>query len=152
MPRTLEERVAEIEDREAIKELRARYAWHVARGEYIGVAGCFAPEGVFEFSTRTGRYRLVGREAISDALAPLVTPVAVMPVLHNHTIAIAGDEAWGTCAMESRAAPNYEGGFVGYYHDRMRRFEGVWLFTERRWFLYSPVFEHSGLTIDGEPV
>jgi hypothetical protein len=73
-------------------------------------------------------------------------------MIHNQTITVAGDEAWGSCTMESRAAPNYDDGFVGYYHDRLRRVEGSWLFTERRWFLYSPVFEDSGLSIDGEPV
>lgn len=151
MTRTLEERVAEIEAREAIKELRARYAWYATRGNYARVAACFAPDGVFEAGMPSGRRRLVGREEISAAVGALVTPAAVMPMLHNQTITIAGDEAWGTATMELRVAPNYEGGFVGYYHDRFRRFESGWLFTERRWFLYSPVFEDSGLTIDGEP-
>jgi len=152
MTKTLEDRIAEIEAREAIKELRARYGWCATRGDYTGVANCFTPDGVFEAGLGKDRNRLVGREAISAALARLVTPVAVMPMLHNETIRIVGDEAQGTCTMESRVAPNFDGGFVGYYHDRLRRIDGKWLFTERRWFVYSPAFEDSGLTIDGEPV
>ena len=150
--RTLEQRIADIEAREAVKELRARYGWNATRADYAGVAGCFAPDGVFEFGTPTARHRVVGRQAIWDALARLVTPVAVMPMLHNHTVTIKGDEAYGTCSMESRVAPNYDGGFVGYYHDSLRRFAEGWLFTERRWFLYSPEFEDSGLDIDGKPI
>jgi len=148
---TLEQRIAEIEAREAIRELRARYGWYAARGQAAGIAGLFAPDGIFEFSTPAGRHRLVGRAAISAALSQLVTPVAVIPLLHNHTVTVRGDEAWGTCAMESRVAPNYEAGFAGYYHDRARRLEEGWRFTERRWFLYSPVFEDSGLDLDGLP-
>jgi hypothetical protein len=150
--KTLEQRIAEIEAREEIKELRARYGWYAVRGQYAGIAGLFAPDGIFEFGTPSGRNRLVGREAISAALARLVTPSAVMPMLHNHTISIVGEEAHGTCAMESRVAPNYASGFVGYYHDKLHRFESGWLFTERRWFLYAPVFEDSGLGLDGLPI
>ena len=92
------------------------------------------------------------REAISAALARLVTPSAVMPMLHNHTISIVGEEAHGTCAMKSRVAPNYASGFVGYYHDKLHRFESGWLFTERRWFLYAPVFRGNRIGPDGLPV
>jgi hypothetical protein len=149
--KSLEQRIALIEARDAIRELRARYGWHAARGDFAGVAGLFAPDGVFEFSMPSGRQRLSSRAAISAALSGLFKPVAVMPMIHNEIINVDGDQAWGTCAMESRVAPNYDGGFVGYYHDRARRFDDGWLFTERRWFLYSPVFEDSFLGPDGAP-
>ncbi len=147
----LERRIAEIEAREAVRELRARYGWHAARGQAAEIAALFAPDGIFEFSTREARHRLVGRAAIAAALARHMSPLAVIPLLHNHTVTVKGDEAWGTCAMETRVAPAYPGGFAGYYHDWARKLEEGWRFTERRWFLYSPVFEDSGLDLDGEP-
>lgn len=149
---TLEERIADLEAREAIKELRARYGWMAAHGDFAGVAGLFAPDGVFELTIGDTRRRLVGREVIHGFLTPTMKPVYVIPMIHNHIIRVEGDEATGTCAMESRVAPNSEQGFAGYYHDRARRTGDGWLFTERRWFAYHPVFEDSGLDCYGAPV
>jgi hypothetical protein len=75
----------------------------------------------------------------------------VFPLIHNDIIEIRGNEAVGTCAMETRAAPgpNFSNGLAGYYHDRARNIGGQWLFTERLWYLYTPVFERSGLHFDG---
>jgi hypothetical protein len=150
--KTLEQRLEILEAREAIKELRARYGWCAARGNYDGVAELFWPDGVFELLFGAERLRLEGREAIRTLLAKVMKPSTIFPLIHNDTITVDGDEANGTCAMETRSSPNSESGFIGYYHDRARRHEGTWLFAERRWFQYTPKFEDSGLDIDGRPV
>jgi hypothetical protein len=149
---TLEERIAELEAREAIKELRARYGWCAAHGDFVGVASLFTADGVFEVTIGGERRRLVGRALIDGFLTPTMKPVYVIPMIHNHIIRIEGDVAYGTCAMESRVAPNSEVGFAGYYHDRCRRTAQGWLFTERSWFAYHPAFEDSGLDCYGAPV
>jgi hypothetical protein len=107
---------------------------------------------VFEVTIGGERRRLVGRALIDGFLTPTMKPVYVIPMIHNHIIRIEGDVAYGTCAMESRVAPNSEVGFAGYYHDRCRRTADGWLFTERSWFAYHPVFEDSGLDYYGAPV
>jgi len=149
---TLEERIAELEAREAIKELRARYGWCAAHGDFVGVANLFTPDGVFELTIDGQRRRLVGRDTINAFLTPTMKPVYVIPMIHNHIIRVDGDVAYGTCAMESRVAPNMDRGFAGYYHDRARRTADGWLFTDRRWFAYHPAFEDSGLDYYGAPV
>ena len=57
-----------------------------------------------------------------------------------------GDEAHGTCAMDSIVSP-LPGGQVGgppsvfYYYDRFRRVGGRWLFSYRKLSLYRPVLQ-----------
>jgi hypothetical protein len=149
----LEERIAVLEAREEIKELRARYGWFAARGEAKNIAGLFAPDGIFEQMIDGARRAFKGRDAIHAALSAVMTPGMVFPLIHNDIIVVRGDEATGTCAMESKtsakAAEAFPQGMVGYYHDRMQRIGGRWYFAERRWFLYAPVFEQSGIEPPG---
>jgi hypothetical protein len=74
-----------------------------------------------------------------------------LPLIHNHTIEVKGDEAFGTSVMEAHGPKMTPDRWSGYYHDRLRRVDGKWLFVERRWFRSWPSFERSGLDIDGTP-
>jgi ketosteroid isomerase-like protein len=134
--------------KEQIKELRARYCWHAARGDYDRIVEIFTPDGMFEVMANGQRIAHRGREAIHAFLAKSMVPGMVFPTITNEVITVEGDTAYGTCAMCS-AAPNNT--FSGYYHDRAVLYEGRWLFTERRFFFYTPVFERSGLALDGTP-
>jgi hypothetical protein len=136
--------------REAVRELRARYGWHAARGDYEGIVSLFTPDGMFEVKYQGERRLLRGQDAIRTFLGATMVPRMVFPMIHNDLVTIEGDTAHGSCAMESRS-PDGTGGFSGYYHDKARLHEGRWLFTERRWFLYIPEFERSGLGLDGKP-
>lgn len=143
--------MATLEAREAIRELRARYGWHAARGEYGMVAGLFTEDGVFEFTGLGSRQAFSGRDAILAMLARTMTPRMVFPFIHNDIIAVDGDEATGTCTMDTNIAPGHAAGLIGYYHDRARRVDGLWRFSRRCWFLYHPTYEESGLGPDGAP-
>lgn len=140
----------DLRAREAVRELRARYGWHAARGDYECIVALFTPEGLFEVKHEGQRRQFRGRAAIRGFLNATMVPGMVFPMIHNDIVFIEGDSAYGTCAMESRS-PDGTGGFSGYYHDKVRLHEGRWLFTERRWFFYSPEFERSGLALDGKP-
>jgi hypothetical protein len=148
----LETLVRELAAREQIKELRARYGWHAARGDYEGIVSLFAPNGVFEcLVEEKERRQFRGHEEIRTFLQRATFPGIVFPMIHNDIISINGDQAVGSCAMESRcSAPNLPL-FGGYYHDKARNFGGKWLFTERRFFRYYPQFERSGLDQIGNP-
>jgi hypothetical protein len=138
--------------RERIKELRALYGWHAARGDYESVVQLFAPDGIFEaliFEKERKVFR--GHEQIRDFLKSSMFPGVVFPMIHNDITRVSGDEAWGTCAMEARTSLQQLPAFSGYYHDRARRFAGGWMFTERRFFRYLPQFERSGLDFEGRP-
>lgn len=141
----------ELAAREEIKELRARYGWHAARGDYDRVAELFTPAGLFEATADGRRSAHRGREAIRAYLAGSIAPGVVFPMIHNEIITIDGDQAFGTCAMQSRSPLPGQPGFSGYYHDRAEVCDGRWLFAERRFFFYTPTFERSGLGLDGQP-
>lgn len=136
--------------REAVRDLRAQYAWHAARGDYEKIVDLFAPDGLFEVFMEGARHQMHGRDEIRAMLARTMVPGMVFPMIHNDLVIVSGDEAHGTCAMQSRR-PDGGTAFSGYYHDKARRIDGGWLFTERRYFFYSPTFERSGFGIDGEP-
>jgi hypothetical protein len=147
-----EEMLHELLARERIKELRALYGWHAARGDSESIVQLFAPDGVFEaliFERERKTYR--GHEEIRGFLKQSVFPGVVFPMIHNDIIRVNGDEAVGSCAMESRTAQPNLPLFAGYYHDRARLIGGRWLFTERRFFRYAPQFERSGLDFEGNP-
>ncbi len=126
-----EERLGVLEAREAIKELRARYAMHATRGEFSKLADLFTADGVF---VPPGAPPVRGREAIRASLSRMGAG-QVAPLIHNEIIEIDGDEAHGSCAMDMRFAPNHPNGFLGYYTDRLRKENGAWMFTERAFVL-----------------
>ncbi|MGH7863645.1 MAG: nuclear transport factor 2 family protein, partial [Candidatus Binataceae bacterium] len=57
MSKSIEQRVQELADREEIKELTARYCWHVAHGEGEQVAKLFSDDGLLE--VRDGTFKPV---------------------------------------------------------------------------------------------
>jgi hypothetical protein len=142
------ELLREVLAKKEISELRARYCWHATRGDYDKIIEIFTPDGIFELLQGDQRIALKGREAIHAFLAKSMVPGMVFPMITNEIITIDGDTAYGTCAMRSEAPAN---SFSGYYHDKAVVYEGRWLFTQRRWFFYTPNFERSGLALDGGP-
>ncbi len=144
---TLEERVAQLEARAQISELRARYAWLAARSQFATVADLFTEDAVFEAPGGPGnRTRIEGRESFRTTLGALTspTPVQVVPIIANEIIVIDGDEGRGTCLMHSPVTGGEQPGFHGYYHDRFRRVDGRWLFSERLYYFYLPYYEDGG--------
>jgi len=125
-------RIGRIEDRTAIQELAARYAWHVARGEGAQVAALFTDDGRFDGSG----YALDGKAALTKFYVESIRPQMVVPLVQNFIITqIDGDEARGTCKIHSP----WQGagtGFCGWYEDRYRRGPDGWLFVERMFTLH----------------
>jgi len=152
----LTDRIALLEARAAVSEARALYAWHATRGEVEQMVALYEPDGIFEARTANGRERWAGHDAIRAYLRETVTPQVVIPLIHNEIVTVDGDKAVGSCAMAARTAgpvaEMFPDGFAGRYQDRLhRQSDGRWLFAERRWFLYYPAFEESGLGPYGEP-
>ncbi len=140
MAKNLEQRIQELEDRDQIKELTARYCWHVARGEGEAVAALFTDDGVLEVAD--GSFKPVnGREALlSFYRASVNQPQLAIPFIQNHIIEVHGDDAEGTCGIEARFTRNGESvTAAGYYEDRYRRVNGQWRFARRRITFYHVV-------------
>ncbi|MGE0680381.1 MAG: nuclear transport factor 2 family protein [Candidatus Binatia bacterium] len=130
--KTLEQQVQELADREEIKELTARYAHGVARGEGVKVAELFTDDGVFINHIPDAPQTVVrGREAL-DKFYGAIKRNTALPCIHNHLITVTGDEATGTCSIEVRITRNNQSMIgSGYYDDRFRRENGRWKFVER---------------------
>jgi SnoaL-like domain len=118
----MEERLRLLEDREAIRELTARYAWFVARAEIDEIADLY---------TEDGRFGIHGREEMKVFLRREIIAGDRIPLVQNHIIEVNGDSARGTCSMFSPWSP--QGPLCGFYQDRFRRDEGSWRFRERKW-------------------
>ena len=43
--------------------------------------------------------------------------------------------------MENPGTTQAPNGFTGYYLEKLRRENGRWLFTERFYYMYTPIFE-----------
>jgi uncharacterized protein (TIGR02246 family) len=140
MAKSIEQRVLELEDRDEIKELTARYCWHVARGEGEAVAALFTDDGVLEVAD--GSFKPVrGRKALLEFYRASVNqPQLAIPFIQNHIIEVKGEEAEGTCGIEARFTRNGESvTAAGYYEDRYRREAGRWRFAQRRITFYHVV-------------
>ena len=131
-PKTLEERIRLLEDREAIKELTSRYFWHAVRGETAAMASLFTADGVFDATPAGGPWVAQGFVNLVKYFDLVMKPVpTAIPTVHNHIMTIEGDEASGTCVLDTPIGGKFGGGFVGYYKDRYRRENGHWRFVER---------------------
>jgi len=131
--KTLEQRLQEVEDREEIKELTAKYAHWVARGEGARVKDLFTDDGRFinEVIGEKPNIEVRGRKQLDEFYPGLKRGMA-LPCIHNHIIEIDGDNAKGTCTIEVRITQNGQSIIgSGFYADIYRRENGRWKFVER---------------------
>ena len=138
--RSIEERLSDIEVRNAISELRAAYCWHTVRAARLPLVELFTEDAIFE-NTRNASaapVRIVGREALL-AFFTRMTPARRVPLVMNEVIRVQGDRAEGTCAMMSLG----EDSFCGHYIDDFRKVGDRWLFAHRRFFPYWPDYRPS---------
>jgi hypothetical protein len=126
---TLEERIRAIEDRDAIRELTARYCQLAVAGKADEIVALFTRDGVLAAgdSEERGHPRLL--ELYRGSFAEL-RPI---PFIHNHVIELAGDRATGYCSVELRMVEQGEAvTAAGYYEDVFAREDGVWRFARRK--------------------
>jgi hypothetical protein len=122
----------EIVDREQIRDLTHIYAHRVAHG--LSNADLFTDDGAYvhRHAPDAVPHETRGRAALDAHYVERPAGTA-MPMIHNHLIEIAGDEARAICSIELRVgAPGGESIIAsGYYRDRLRREHGHWKFVER---------------------
>jgi hypothetical protein len=136
----IETRLAAMEARIAISELRSRYCWYTVRGLRHEVVGLFTDDAVFENSRSEGEAPVVvaGKGALREYFARM-RPARRVPLVTNEVTTVDGDRAEGTCAMLSMGDES----FCGHYVDRFRREQGHWRFERRQFFPYWPVYRPS---------
>lgn len=127
---TLEERIARIEDIQAIGQLRARYCQALDDGRWDDLADTFTEDGAF-----VGLSTARGREEMLDFF-PTLNATTVTSWWHfssNETVDLDGDRATGTtwllqpCVVEGQSQIA-----AGRYDDTMVRTSEGWRFSERK--------------------
>lgn len=141
---TLEQRIAAIEDREAITDLILEHAEIIRSGRAEGQVRLFADDAFYEIHhfdpARPGEsvlhQRIEGVEQIAagkDAVAGAET--RLWPQIHNIRVALDGDRATATCVLMATTWP-MGSSFIAEYRDAFRREAGGWRFAARRVYLF----------------
>jgi hypothetical protein len=135
----LEAKVAELSDREAIRDLRFRYHECINETKMAEIPDLFTEDGELEFG-HLGRAK--GREQIkaffSGLGAPRTAPdgssrrglYRVKQFIHNHVINLHGDRGDGFAYLEAKPVYNGEAYVVAArYDDEYVKRDGRWKFT-----------------------
>ncbi len=114
MAKSIEQTVAELADREAIRDLPLKYCDCVWRGDIEGI--------------NTGRANLL--KSFKEGLAA----ASPRPYIHNHVIELKGSgRATGRCYLDLRiASDNFKWGGAGWYDDEYVKVGDEWKFQTRR--------------------
>lgn len=133
---TVEARIGAIEDREAIRELTARYCHFAVEGDAEDVVGLFTEDGILDF----GEIVEQGHERLLELYRESFRAVRPIPMVHNHTVELDGDRATGRCSLELRMVENGEAvTAAGHYEDVFERVAGTWKFARRKLVFYHRV-------------
>jgi ketosteroid isomerase-like protein len=136
----VKKRLAALEDREQIQELRASYCFLVDDGLFDELVDtCFTEDAACDFRSANGKvgpFVAKGSDEIRVFFGQVVASMleGMSHTIHNHRIEIDGDRAAGDCYFEVTARDPASGEAVmgaGRYLDRYRRVEGRWRFEER---------------------
>jgi SnoaL-like domain len=135
----LENKVRELNDREALRDLRYRYHEYINEGRFAEIVDLFAEDGELEFGPlgkAEGRYQI---KVFFANLGPSASPPAsargphftfVKQYIHNHIVEIHGDWAKGFSYLEAKPVIDGEAYLVsGKYSDEYARLDGQWRFT-----------------------
>lgn len=127
--RQLERVVADLADKDAIRELTFRYVHAVWRGDAEAAAELFAEDGQMDTSLEDP---IQGRAALRAAFERLLDGADLQPFLHNHIIDLDGDRASGICYLDLRSVQDGKSMMgSGCYTDRYVRVDGEWKFQSR---------------------
>ena len=125
------------EDRIAIEDLFARYAWALDTGDSDGFADTFTPDGVVVEDVFDRANRNAGREAIR-AFCERFRLWEEFPGRQHYVgqLLVEGDaercQARSfTFATHCRGEPPFPVSFAGHYEDELVKVDGQWLFAER---------------------
>jgi ketosteroid isomerase-like protein len=140
------QRIRALEDKDAIRELTARYCFAVARNDVDAVIELFCKDGALIMNDRS----FVGHEGLREGYGGAMPDPSPKPFIQNHVIELDGDRAHGICAVEIRAVQDGEAyTAAGWYQDEYRREMGEWKFASRRFEVYHWVPLRQGWAASG---
>jgi len=126
-----------VEDRLAIQELFARYAWALDTGQVDDLAACFTEDTVIIEEVFEDPDRWEGRAGVR-ALGRHYMSAPNFPGRQHHTSQLLLEGGIEACrarsfvfVTECQGEPPYLLRFAGYYEDQLVKQAGQWLFKER---------------------
>jgi len=147
-PRTLEERIARLEDLEAIRALVARYGFAIDDRDLAAVAGLFTQDG--RFRSKDGVMDASGRQ---NVLAQFEGRFAALGptnhFTHDHVVWMDDSSPGSARGLVSAHAEVVRDGrpmvVALRYEDAYRREDGAWRFADRQlsFFYYVDVREYA---------
>ncbi len=134
MAKSIEQLVAELADREAIRELPHRYCDCVWRGDVEGIVNLFSEDGEFTIIGSKRENKTVGRANLLRTYGEGLANLTPRPYIHNHVVALKSNEqASGRCYVELRnASDNMAWLGTGFYDDEYVKVGDSWKFRSRR--------------------
>ncbi|HVA39599.1 MAG TPA: nuclear transport factor 2 family protein [Candidatus Binataceae bacterium] len=131
--KTVEETLAELVDREEIRDLPVRYCDCVWREDVAGIVDLFAADGSFTIITPDSESVNKGREALLKKYTEDLRRRATRPYIHNHVVELGYyGRATGRCYAELRdAGRNMEWFGTGHYLDEYVKVGDHWKFASR---------------------
>jgi uncharacterized protein (TIGR02246 family) len=131
---SLEDRVRALEDREAIRELVARYCFVIDDRDLEGIGDCFTVDG--RFRSVDGKMDARGREAIMEQYHGRFEALGTgNHIAHQQVIELDAadpDRATGTVSAHAELVRNGEVMIAAFrYADSYRREDGRWRFADR---------------------
>jgi len=125
-----------LEEKDAIRELIARYCFHIDGNDFDAWANTFTEDGVFEVE---GLMKFEGRSSIREFANHIPKDdqgrTGMMHYTMNQIIDVAGERATATCYMLIlRSGTPLHADIAGRYEDELVKQNGRWLFTRRTAF------------------
>jgi ketosteroid isomerase-like protein len=135
----LEAMVQELNDREAIRDLRYRYHEFVNEGKFADIANLFTEDGELDFAhlgKAKGKtevaafFRRPARSSSQESSQESLRGISfVKQFIHNHVIHLQGDRGTGFSYLEAKPVYNGESFLVAArYDDEYVKQDGQWKF------------------------
>ena len=122
-----------LEEKDAIRELMARYCFHFDNGEFDAWLDLFTPDGAFDLG-KMGRFS--GRESLHKFLKtlPLTNGLPMMKhCVMNSIVAVDGDRATAqSYVVVVRGGDRLAVSVAARYEDQLTKAADGWRFTERK--------------------
>ena len=123
-------------DKAEIQELMTLYSYAVSVRDYEKVASVFAPDATWELFNHPEYKFKFAQPDLRESLKGIIEPTTTLTQMNAPAlIEVNGDRATAACLInesgEIRPTSQY---FVmfGRYNDELRKINGKWLFTARR--------------------
>jgi len=131
--KTVEETLAELVDREEIRDLPVRYCDCVWRGDVAGIVDLFTADGTFTVKTPDSETINKGREALLKRYTEDLRNLTPRPYIHNHVVELGYyGRATGRCYLDLRRENrNMEWVGAGHYLDEYVKVGDHWKFASR---------------------